>query len=81
MDTQQTYAAYLPHIRKRWEVEQKGWQERRQQAWIVARQIATLLPETVQATGTDLAAFGRFLGAAGHVDGDAGFHDIGDTDD
>lgn len=60
MDTQQTYAAYLPHIRKRWEAEQKGWQERRRQAWIVARQIATMLRDTFGAE--EVVAYGSLAG-------------------
>lgn len=43
MDKQDAYEAYLPHIKKRWLVEQESWEQRRQQAWTAARRIAELL--------------------------------------
>ncbi|MEZ4515173.1 MAG: nucleotidyltransferase domain-containing protein [Chloroflexota bacterium] len=37
------YAQYLPAIKKQWQAEQAGWEQRRQRAWKVARQIAAML--------------------------------------
>ncbi len=49
MSSQETYADYLPHIKARWEAEQTSWEQRRQQAWIVVRQIADMLRTTFDA--------------------------------
>lgn len=37
------FASYLPHIRQRWLDEQASWEQRRQQAWLAARQTAEML--------------------------------------
>lgn len=41
--TRESFAEYMPHIRRRWEREQAGWQERRARAWEDARRAAALL--------------------------------------
>jgi predicted nucleotidyltransferase len=37
------FAAYLPHIRRRWLAQQLAWKERQEEAWEAAREAATLL--------------------------------------
>ncbi|MCL7453933.1 MAG: nucleotidyltransferase domain-containing protein [Anaerolineae bacterium] len=37
------YAAYLPHIRRRWLAEQAAWARRREEAWVAAREVAAIL--------------------------------------
>jgi predicted nucleotidyltransferase len=41
--SEERYAVYLPHIRRRWLAEQAAWEQRRQQAWDAAREAATIL--------------------------------------
>lgn len=53
----ETFAAYMPFIRKRWLIEQEGWAQRRERAWVSARQAAEVLrshfgAETVLAFGS-----------------------------
>jgi predicted nucleotidyltransferase len=53
------FAAYLPHIRRRWLEEQERWAERRDEAWGVARRIAVLLQERFEADR--VIAFGSLV--------------------
>jgi predicted nucleotidyltransferase len=53
----ETFAAYMPYIRKRWLQEREGWAHRRELAWASARQAAEVLrrrfgAETVFAFGS-----------------------------
>ncbi len=43
------YADYIPHIHQRWLDEQANWEQRRQQAWIVAHQVRDMLRKTFNA--------------------------------
>ncbi|MCA9997256.1 MAG: hypothetical protein KDE56_15970 [Anaerolineales bacterium] len=63
MDT--AYAKYLPSIKKQWLTEQAAWEQRRQQAWGIARQIAAMLRTVYGAN--QVIAFGS-LTATGSFD-------------
>lgn len=54
------FAEYMPHIRQRWLDEQRSWEQRRQQAWTAARQVAEMLRATFQAE--QVIAFGSLTG-------------------
>ncbi|KAA3661456.1 MAG: nucleotidyltransferase domain-containing protein [Chloroflexi bacterium] len=56
-----SYRDYYPYIKKKWEAEQRGWQQRREQAWIVARQAANLLRSEFGARS--VMAFGSLIGS------------------
>lgn len=61
---EEKYADYLPHIRRRWLAQQEAWEQRRQEAWDAAREVAAILrlrfgAEEVIAFGS-LAHGGRF---------------------
>ena len=45
----QPFAEYLPHIRRRWQEEQEGWVKRRTRAWEAARRAADVLRHAVEA--------------------------------
>ena len=34
---EETYAGYLPPIRRRWQAQQVAWEQRRREAWDAAR--------------------------------------------
>ena len=53
------YAAYLPHLRRRWQAQQAEWQRRQQEAWSAARQVAGILYE--QFGARQVIAFGSLL--------------------
>jgi len=67
----ESFAQYLPHIRRRWEQEQAGWQARRVRAWESARRAAEVLRTRFGATR--VIAFGSLI--------DSGmFHERSDID-
>jgi len=37
------FAAYLPHIRRRWLAQQSAWKQRQEKAWEAAREVAAIL--------------------------------------
>jgi len=53
------FAAYLPHIHRRWLEQQAAWQRRQEEAWVVARQIAGLLRTHFAAQ--EIIAFGSLV--------------------
>jgi uncharacterized protein len=54
-----TFAAYMPYIRKRWLQEREGWALRRGRAWASARQAADVLRSRFGAK--DVFAFGSLV--------------------
>jgi uncharacterized protein len=58
--TDQTFAEYLPHIRRRWLEEQDGWAKRRARAWEAARRAADVL--RTQFAADAVIAFGSLAG-------------------
>jgi len=62
--TDETFAEYLPGIRRRWLAEQRGWQARRERAWTRARRAAEVLRRF---GATRVIAFGS-LARAGRYD-------------
>jgi len=40
---EEEFAAYLPHVRRRWLAHQAALERRREEAWMAAREMATLL--------------------------------------
>jgi predicted nucleotidyltransferase len=60
----ETFAEYLPHIRRRWIEEQRGWELRRERAWASARRAADVLRRF---GATRVIAFGS-LARAGWYD-------------
>lgn len=53
------FSEYMPHIRRRWQEEQAGWERRRQQAWGLARLAAQLLRQRYSAV--TILAFGSLV--------------------
>jgi predicted nucleotidyltransferase len=53
------YAAYLPHIRRRWQAQQAAWQARQREAWSAAHEVAGLLRERFAAE--QVIAFGSLV--------------------
>ena len=62
------FAAYLPHIRRRWLAEQASWRDRRARAWEAARRAAALLRG--QYGAATVLAFGSLTGE-GQYDADS----------
>jgi len=59
LGSKEEFAAYLPHIRRRWLVHQASWRLRQEEAWAVARQIAALL--RADFTASQVIAFGSLV--------------------
>ena len=55
----ETFAAYLPDIRRRWLAEQAGWEERRQEALAAAARVANFLRREFGAA--EVIAFGSLV--------------------
>jgi len=55
----ETFAAYLPDIRRRWLAEQLGWAERRQEALVVAAHVADFLRREFEAA--EVIVFGSLV--------------------
>lgn len=55
----ESFAAYLPYIRRRWLEEQAGWQTRRARAWESARCVAEVLRQAFGASR--VIAFGSLI--------------------
>jgi len=62
---EEEFAAYLPHIRRRWQEQQAAWQKRQGEAWGIARQAAVLLRTRFAAQ--EVIAFGSLV-HPGHFD-------------
>lgn len=43
LSPKEEFAAYLPHIRRRWLAQQAAWERRQEEAWTAARRAAVLL--------------------------------------
>ncbi|MBI4790713.1 MAG: nucleotidyltransferase domain-containing protein [Chloroflexi bacterium] len=56
----ETFAEYLPGIKRRWLEEQRGWQVRRERAWASAHRAADVLRRF---GATRVIAFGSFTRA------------------
>ena len=54
------YAAYLPHIRRRWLAEQAAWAQRREEAWLAVREVVAILRTRFGAR--EVVAFGSLTG-------------------
>jgi predicted nucleotidyltransferase len=57
---EEEFAAYLPHVRRRWLARQEAGERRRGQAWKAAREVATLLRGRFDAQR--VVAFGSLVG-------------------
>jgi len=53
------FATYLPHIRRRWLEQQAARRKRQEEAWAVARQMATLL--RIRFAAQEIIAFGSLV--------------------
>jgi predicted nucleotidyltransferase len=56
---EEEFAAYLPHIRRRWRARQEAGERRREEAWEAARQVAVLLRDRFSAQR--VVAFGSLV--------------------
>lgn len=56
---EERYAAYLPHIRRRWLARQTASERRRQEAWDAAREVAAILRHRFDAH--QVLAFGSLV--------------------
>jgi predicted nucleotidyltransferase len=56
---EEEFAAYLPHIRRRWLARQEAGERRRAQAWQAAREVAALLRDRFDAQR--VVAFGSLV--------------------
>lgn len=56
---QEEFASYLPHIRRRWLAQQEAWEQRRQEAWQAAGEVATILRARFSAD--EVIAFGSLV--------------------